>query len=184
MSAAKVPPFNFAGGVTIKPIRYFGWLCFLRLGKVRSASSHSSLCFSISPQFAPRFILTLIGVLTSLQTEMVLFHQTFLSLKSRSPLTITINPSDYRLSGEKRVFWGKIVDDEFHHSLTVWQDEKCGGLRLVASVWSGELAKCPVWVAFGTSFFCLPALNFSLTLFHSLYLLPPTPCSSPLSLIF
>lgn len=94
---------------------------------------------------------------------MVLFHQSFLSLKSRSPLTININQSDYRLSGETRVFWGKIVDDDFHHSLAVWQDEKCGGLRLVASVLSGELAKCPVWVAFGafafsflfSSAFCL-----------------------------
>lgn len=45
------------------------------------------------------------------------------------------------------------MDDEFHHSLAVWQDEKCGGLRLVASVLNGELAKCPVWVAFGAFVF-------------------------------
>ena len=80
---------------------------------------------------------------------MTLFHATILALKSRSPLTITINPSDYRLAGERRLFTGKIVDDEFHHSLSVFQDDKTGGLRLVASVWGGELAKCPVWVAFG-----------------------------------
>lgn len=86
-----------------------------------------------------------------MNTEMVLFHSTFLALKSRSPLTITIDPFDYRLSGEKRVFTAKIVDDEFHHSLGVFQDSKTGGLRLVASVWGGELVRCPVWIAFGIS---------------------------------
>lgn len=41
------------------------------------------------------------------------------------------------------------MDDEFHHALGVLQDEKTGGLRLVASVWAGELGRCPVWIAFG-----------------------------------
>jgi hypothetical protein len=42
----------------------------------------------------------------------------------------------------------KIIDDGFQHSLAVYQDEKCHGLRLHAAVWNGELRKCPVWTAF------------------------------------
>jgi len=81
---------------------------------------------------------------------MVLFHASFVALKSRCPLTVTVNADDYRLSGERRLFQAPIIDDGFEHSLAVFQDEKNGGLRLHAAVWKGELRRCPVWTAFVT----------------------------------
>ncbi|TVY50806.1 hypothetical protein LCER1_G005943 [Lachnellula cervina] len=80
--------------------------------------------------------------------RMVLFHAAFVALKARCPLTININPDDYSLAGEKILFRAQIIDDGFEHSLAVIQDDKCGGLRLHAAVWNGELRKCPVWTAF------------------------------------
>ncbi|KAG4440300.1 hypothetical protein IFR05_004207 [Cadophora sp. M221] len=82
--------------------------------------------------------------------EMVLFHCAFGALKSRCPLTISVTPEDVCLTGEKRLFQGKIIDDGFEHILTVLQDHKCGGIRLHAAVRSGELRRCPVWTAFIT----------------------------------
>ncbi|TVY46216.1 hypothetical protein LOCC1_G002527 [Lachnellula occidentalis] len=82
--------------------------------------------------------------------RMVLFHAAFVALKARCPLTININPEDYSLAGEQILFRAQIIDDGFEHSLAVIQDEKCGGLRLHAAVWNGELRKCPVWTAFIT----------------------------------
>ncbi|TVY20031.1 hypothetical protein LARI1_G002115 [Lachnellula arida] len=82
--------------------------------------------------------------------RMVLFHAAFVALKARCPLTININPEDYSLAGENILFRAQIIDDGFEHSLAVIQDEKCGGLRLHAAVWNGELRKCPVWTAFIT----------------------------------
>jgi hypothetical protein len=112
---------------------------------------------------------------TNTIAEMVLFHEAFVALKARCPRTINVNPDDYRLAGEKRLFQGypltpllcisirwtkhladiswtrQIVDDGFGHSLAVYQDEKCHVLRIHAAVWSGELKRCPVWTAFGVS---------------------------------
>ncbi|KAI9050890.1 hypothetical protein LZ554_005005 [Drepanopeziza brunnea f. sp. 'monogermtubi'] len=82
--------------------------------------------------------------------KLVLFHSAFAALKSRCPLTISVTPDDVVLMGEKKLFQGTIVDDGFEHSLTVLQDEKCGGIRLHAAVKSGELKRCPVWTAFVT----------------------------------
>jgi hypothetical protein len=42
-------------------------------------------------------------------TEMVLFHSVFVALKARSPLTINVNPDDYKLAGEKRLFQGYAI---------------------------------------------------------------------------
>jgi hypothetical protein len=81
---------------------------------------------------------------------MVLFHCAFVALKARCPFTITVHPNDYRLSGERRLFQAQILDDGYEHSLTIFQDDKCGGLRLHAAVWNGELTRCPVWTAFVT----------------------------------
>ncbi|CAL3964136.1 unnamed protein product [Diplocarpon coronariae] len=82
--------------------------------------------------------------------KMVLFHSAFAALKSRCPLTSSVPQEDVVLLGEKRLFQGKIIDDGFAHSLTVLQDEECGGIRLHAAVNSGELLRCPVWTAFIT----------------------------------
>lgn len=43
----------------------------------------------------------LMGVL-----EMVLFHSAFVSLKARCPLTVDINPQDFQLAGERKLFQG------------------------------------------------------------------------------
>ena len=48
------------------------------------------------------------------------------------------------LTGNRR-----IIDDEFEHELVVFQDKESRALRLHASVWKGELHRCPVWTAFG-----------------------------------
>ncbi|KAH8652804.1 hypothetical protein BGZ60DRAFT_533663 [Tricladium varicosporioides] len=82
--------------------------------------------------------------------RMVLFHQSFVALKARCPLTINVNPDDYTLSGEKVLFRAQIIDDGFEHALSVIQDKKTFGLRLHAAVWNGELRRCPVWTAFVT----------------------------------
>jgi hypothetical protein len=104
---------------------------------------------------------------------MVLFHCAFVALKARCPLTINVNPDDYKLAGEDRLFHGytrtpiplrmfrsytdvltdrKIIDDGFEHSLTIFQDRRAHGIRLHAAVGSGELKKCPVWTAFGRTY--------------------------------
>ncbi|RFU23685.1 hypothetical protein B7463_g12653, partial [Scytalidium lignicola] len=82
--------------------------------------------------------------------KMVLFHCAFVALKFRCPFTRIMHPEDFALSGETRLFQGRIIDDGYEHSLAVYQEEKSGGLRLHAAVWSGELKKCPVWTAFVT----------------------------------
>jgi len=98
--------------------------------------------------YAPRYTPTCKKQCWSCHPEMVLFHACFVALKIRSPQTVTVNIDDYRLSSEKRLFQGKILDDEYHHSLAVFQDQKSNGLRILASVWSGELARVPIWTAF------------------------------------
>lgn len=40
-------------------------------------------------------------------------------------------------------------DDDFAHSLIVYEDRATRSLRLHAAVWDGELRRCPVWTAFG-----------------------------------
>jgi hypothetical protein len=41
-----------------------------------------------------------------LYPEMVLFHAAFVALKSRSPLTVNVNPQDFTLTGERKLFQG------------------------------------------------------------------------------
>lgn len=43
----------------------------------------------------------------------------------------------------------QIIDDQFKHSLIVYEDQQTHGIRLHAAVWEGELRQCPVWTAFG-----------------------------------
>lgn len=44
----------------------------------------------------------------------------------------------------------QIIDDDYQHSLIVYEDTRTQGMRLHAAVWNGELRTCPVWTAFGT----------------------------------
>ncbi|KAI1386803.1 uncharacterized protein F4822DRAFT_431671 [Hypoxylon trugodes] len=80
--------------------------------------------------------------------EMVLFFCTFLCLRVRSQLTLNINPNEYHLRKERRLFQAQIIDDGYPHVLMVFEDAVTGGCRLHAAVWEGKLRACPVWTAF------------------------------------
>ncbi|XDG09684.1 hypothetical protein ABKA04_009299 [Annulohypoxylon sp. FPYF3050] len=80
--------------------------------------------------------------------EMVLFYCTFLCLRVRSRLTYKINPNEFHLKKEKRLFQAQIIDDGYQHVLMVFEDTITGGCRLHAAVWEGKLRACPVWTAF------------------------------------
>ncbi|KAI1442018.1 hypothetical protein F5Y02DRAFT_430310 [Annulohypoxylon stygium] len=80
--------------------------------------------------------------------EMVLFYCTFLCLRVRSRLTLKINPNEFHLKKEKRLFQAQIIDDGYQHVLMVFEDTITGGCRLHAAVWEGKLRACPVWTAF------------------------------------
>ncbi|KAL2284512.1 hypothetical protein FJTKL_08888 [Diaporthe vaccinii] len=81
--------------------------------------------------------------------ELVLFHCTFIALKARNNLTVSMDPREYKFPNEKRLFQAQIIDDDYQHSLIVYEDTRTQGMRLHAAVWDGELRACPVWTAFG-----------------------------------
>jgi len=83
--------------------------------------------------------------------KMVLFHDTFVALKARCPLTLACDPEEFVLGHEKKLFQGRIVDDEFNHVLTVYEDRSCLGVRLQATARDGPLKRTPVWTAFVSS---------------------------------
>ncbi|KAI2463282.1 hypothetical protein F4781DRAFT_132335 [Annulohypoxylon bovei var. microspora] len=80
--------------------------------------------------------------------EMVLFYCTFLCLRVRSQLTFKVNPNEFHLRKEKRLFQAQIIDDGYQHVLMVFEDTITGGCRLHAAVWEGKLRACPIWTAF------------------------------------
>ncbi|PQE25798.1 hypothetical protein CJF30_00000510 [Rutstroemia sp. NJR-2017a BBW] len=82
------------------------------------------------------------------RVRLVLFHCSFLALKARSLSTTFIAPEEYRIEGERRLFQGQILDDNFQHSLYIFQDDLTHAYRLHAAVGNGELRRCPVWTAF------------------------------------
>ncbi|KAJ0121751.1 hypothetical protein J7T55_008918 [Diaporthe amygdali] len=82
--------------------------------------------------------------------ELVLFHCTFIALKARNNLTVSMDPREYKFYDEKRLFQAQIIDDDYQHSLIVYEDTRTRGMRLHAAVWDGELRACPVWTAFVT----------------------------------
>lgn len=85
-------------------------------------------------------------------------------------MTIALHPGEYKLQNEKLLFqeyvtfllsfslclteesfeYRKILADGSEHALQVLEDEDSGGVRLLASVWTGEMQNVPVWTAFGT----------------------------------
>ncbi|KAM0287811.1 hypothetical protein ACHAQH_000343 [Verticillium albo-atrum] len=87
---------------------------------------------------------------TALKQKMILFHCTFLSLKARNARTVQINPLEYKLASERRLFQAQILDDGFKHVLIVYEDIETKSIRLHAAVHDGELRRCPVWTAFVT----------------------------------
>lgn len=42
----------------------------------------------------------------------------------------------------------QIIDDEYNHSLVVFEDLATKGIRLHVAVGGGEMRHCPVWTAF------------------------------------
>ncbi|KAK7701101.1 hypothetical protein SLS64_010432 [Diaporthe eres] len=75
--------------------------------------------------------------------ELVLFHCTFIALKARNNLTVSMDPREYKFPNEKRLFQAQIIDDDYQHSLIVYEDTRTQGMRLHAAVWDGELRACP-----------------------------------------
>lgn len=110
---------------------------------------------------------------------MAIFHDAFVAFKARCPLTANINPDDFVLGGQKKLFQGyvhdkrypqqdvvirslhhtsladgrvhrRILDDGFEHNLTLYKDKSCGKLRLSATARDTNLKRTPVWTAFCT----------------------------------
>ncbi|KAI9374685.1 hypothetical protein BJX61DRAFT_274704 [Aspergillus egyptiacus] len=84
--------------------------------------------------------------------DMVLFHCTFLALRSQDsgrPVT-TAQIRDYELDEEEELHGSPIVDDGFLHALRVYRDRATGSIRLQASIHKGEKKRTPVWTAFIT----------------------------------
>jgi len=124
------------------------------------------------------------------ELELVLLHCSFNAAKFRCPLTLSMGPDEHLVDGETKLFQAyeahpvsglissltttrKIIDDGFEHNLSLLQDNKCGAIRLLASVQSGELSRCPVWTAFGVflSYSCMLMLIDSMAKDNNSY--PP-----------
>ncbi|KAJ5950875.1 uncharacterized protein N7479_009288 [Penicillium vulpinum] len=82
--------------------------------------------------------------------DLVLFHNTFLALRSQDAGHPVGEILDHELDDEDECFGGTIVDDEYVHALRVYKDLVTGAVRLQASVHRGEMNHTPVWTAFVT----------------------------------
>ncbi|KAJ2990804.1 hypothetical protein NUW58_g2772 [Xylaria curta] len=80
--------------------------------------------------------------------ELVLFYCTFVCLKARNEWVNDLDPHEFIIRREKRLFQAQIIDDVFDHYLVVTEDFHTKGRRLHVITRDGPLAKCPVWVAF------------------------------------
>lgn len=94
--------------------------------------------------------------------EMVLFWCTFMGLKWRC--TSMIDESSHELGREELQFRASvsrndkvaraninarmILDDRYRHTLSVYRDRSCRGVRLEAKAYDGSLRRCPIWTAF------------------------------------
>ncbi|PBP28290.1 hypothetical protein BUE80_DR000638 [Diplocarpon rosae] len=87
---------------------------------------------------------------TSLKQWMALFFKTWTNiavpLGHCSSKTLLFDHEERYARGCRSA--GKITDDGLAHSLTVFQNNRCGGIRRHAAVKSEELRLCPVWTAF------------------------------------
>ncbi|CAK7563021.1 MAG: hypothetical protein SEPTF4163_000878 [Sporothrix epigloea] len=80
--------------------------------------------------------------------ELVLFQLTFVSLKIEGELTNKVERYEVIITGEVRIFQATIIDDNYQHSLQIFEDMTTHVLRLNASVWDGPRRYGPVWTAF------------------------------------
>ncbi|KAI0506242.1 hypothetical protein F5B22DRAFT_473345 [Xylaria bambusicola] len=78
--------------------------------------------------------------------ELVLFYCTFVGL--RNEWVRTLDPREFIIRKEKRLFQAQIVEDEVEHYLAVVEDFHTKGRRLHVMTRDGQLRNCPVWTAF------------------------------------
>ncbi|KIV94928.1 hypothetical protein PV10_02645 [Exophiala mesophila] len=81
---------------------------------------------------------------------LIIYHCTFLSLRSHDSTRSLDNRLDHDLYGEKSMFSGAIRDSGYKHALRVYHDRGTGALRLEAAVLEGEMQNTPIWTAFIT----------------------------------
>ncbi|KAJ6143311.1 hypothetical protein N7471_002764 [Penicillium samsonianum] len=82
--------------------------------------------------------------------DLVLFHNTFLALRSQDAGHPIGEILDHELAHEQQHFGGTITDDDYMHALRVYKDRVTGAVRLQASVHLGDMNHTPVWTAFVT----------------------------------
>ncbi|KEF60880.1 uncharacterized protein A1O9_02442 [Exophiala aquamarina CBS 119918] len=81
---------------------------------------------------------------------LIVYHCTFLSLRSHDSSRHIRNSLDHDLAEEKSYFSGAIRDSGYKHALRVYRDRGTDALRLEASVLKGEMENTPIWTAFIT----------------------------------
>ncbi|CAI7587575.1 unnamed protein product [Penicillium crustosum] len=82
--------------------------------------------------------------------DLVLFHCTFVALRSQDEGHPVGDILDYELEQEEECFGGTITDDDYVHALRVYKDTVTGAVRLQSSIHLGDLNHTPVWTAFVT----------------------------------
>lgn len=45
----------------------------------------------------------------------------------------------------------RILDDNYHHVITLYEDRISRGVRLAATIWNGPCKRSPIWTAFLTA---------------------------------
>ncbi|CAI7635461.1 unnamed protein product [Penicillium glandicola] len=82
--------------------------------------------------------------------DLVLFHNTFLALRSQDAGHPIRKILDHELEDEDELYGGMISEDGYVHALRVYKDLVTGAVRLQASVHEDEMKHTPVWTAFVT----------------------------------
>ncbi|RMZ76062.1 hypothetical protein DV737_g5008, partial [Chaetothyriales sp. CBS 132003] len=81
---------------------------------------------------------------------LIVFHLTFLALRSQDGRRQFPDLFDRELKGDTRYFAGAITDSGYHHALRLYRDRSTGVLRLEAAVLEGPMKDTPIWTAFIT----------------------------------
>ncbi|CAP91970.1 Pc13g09010 [Penicillium rubens Wisconsin 54-1255] len=82
--------------------------------------------------------------------DLVLFHNTFLALRSQDAGHPIGEILDHELAHERERFGATIREDGYTHALRIYKDRLTGAIRLQSSVHDGEMKHTPVWTAFVT----------------------------------
>ncbi|KAJ5485993.1 hypothetical protein N7530_000293 [Penicillium desertorum] len=82
--------------------------------------------------------------------DLVLFHNTFLALRSQDEGHPIGEILDHELAHERELFGATIREDGYTHALRIYKDRITGAIRLQSSVHEGETKHTPVWTAFVT----------------------------------